>query len=115
MERGCEWPRDGLLYAALGADRRLADWVIDMGKPLWTSPKMMRLLLVEGHLGVIKKLFAKGIPLSANLCDAAAKVGHIEGLQWLVENGCPLGPKTERNAATHPRVFEWLTAYKSQL
>ena len=62
-----------------------------------------------GHLEVLQWLHANGCPLGANTCMYAARGGHLEVLQWLRANGCPWGRNTCSGAAEggHLEVLQW--------
>ena len=65
-----------------------------------------------GHLEVLQWLHANGCPLGANTCMYAARGGHLEVLQWLCANGCPWGGSTCEEAAEggHLWVLQWARA-----
>ena len=65
-----------------------------------------------GHLEELTVLRADGWPWDRDTCSAAALGGHLEVLQWLRTNNCPWDEVTRRAAARggHLEVLQWARA-----
>jgi hypothetical protein len=65
-----------------------------------------------GHLEELTVLRADGWPWDRDTCSAAALGGHLEVLQWARANGCPWDAGTCMYAASdgHLEVLQWARA-----
>ena len=65
-----------------------------------------------GHLEKLKMLRADGWPWDSQTCAYAARYGHLEVLQWARAKGCPWDERTCSRAARggHLQVLQWARA-----
>ncbi len=65
-----------------------------------------------GHLDVLQWAVDNGCPLDCDVCTRAAKGGHIKILEWLKSRGCVLNEYASEEAvkAGHLEVLKWLKA-----
>ena len=63
----------------------------------------------SGHLDVLQWLKMNGCPIGVDTCSYAAKNGHLDVLQWLRTNCCPWNEETCANAAGngHIEILKW--------
>ena len=62
-----------------------------------------------GHLEVLRWAREKGCPWNSLTCSRAARGGHLEVLKWARENGCSWNEETCANAVEdgHLEVLKW--------
>jgi|AntAceMinimDraft_12_1070368.scaffolds.fasta_scaffold28691_1 hypothetical protein len=103
-ERGCPWTQVTCADAAGGGHLEALQWLIEGGCP-WDS-RVGECAALGGHTHVLSWAFARSRAHSLNyvrqwqpLTSFAARGGHLETLQWLLERGYFLRPGDATDAA----------------
>jgi len=116
-DRGTSWPYRGpWAWAAHHGKVDVIDWFLKNSKKMrlgrrTTDAALMRAAAKGGHLVIIKRLLrgVDGAHDMARVCDAAAKHGHLQLLQWLHAHRFPCGSSVCTSAASggHLNVLQW--------
>jgi hypothetical protein len=99
---GCPWAASVCVNAALGGHLDVIRWAKKRGHP-WRDG-ICDAAALRAHLNVLAWAHGKhGCPWSqeskAKACKRAASRGDVALIEWLLERGCLIGPKTIRRAA----------------
>ncbi len=90
-EYGCEMGHWAGKFAAINGNIIMLEWLIANGHEL--DAKLCSYAAVNGHLKLIKILRNKyECPWNHQTTLWAAEYGHLDTLQWSVENGCEFKP-----------------------
>ena len=97
--------------AALLGNRKILEWLMEMGCPVLESPRALSGCASGGH---IENLFwlhdEKGAPWTGGVTNALANRGDLETLKVVHEQGCPLSDFAAAAAARTGNVelLRWL-------
>lgn len=85
--KGFRWHDSTFIRAAEGENLEMIDWLLRNGCPFDENDLCERAAR-GGHLLVLQYARQWGFPWNELTCASAAKGGHLETLQWAVQHGC---------------------------
>jgi len=74
-----------------------------------------------GHLGIVRRLLAAGLPIAARALSEACRRGHLELAQLLVESGAVVNVASDHSpllaaaGSGHVQMIDWLLAHGADL
>jgi len=94
INNGCDWENVAFNYACKSGNLDCVKFLHkearnDLSKPWWDM-SVTTTAAEFGHLHILKFLRYKLCPWGINATYNAAKNKHVESLQWLLENYCPV-------------------------
>jgi hypothetical protein len=89
------WPAVALAAASHGR-RNIVEWMLAQEPRVispTTCPRLCPEAAMGGHLQLCKLLRARGFPWSTNVLERVAMGGHLEMLQWAVQDSAPVSSR----------------------
>jgi hypothetical protein len=87
------WPAVASLAASHGR-QNILEWMLSQEEPRvispTTCPRVCPEAAMAGHLQLCKLLRARGFPWASDTLARVAMSGHLEMLQWGVQDGAPV-------------------------
>jgi len=105
-----------MYYVAVHGDLEFLKYLKD-NDPSWLYWGIDHGAAKGGHLEILEWLVEKGITIRSSTWDFAAKRGHLEILKWLDSKNIPLGHKVGEYVAQHGywHILEWFKQTKPDL
>jgi hypothetical protein len=112
-EKKFQWHEKVTLFLASGEDSEILEWAVQNGCPI--SQFAMFEAAFYGKLKNLQILRKYGTTWDDDTCEAAARSGNPELLQWVLENGCQGNSETfsnfVRSSSAIPEIVEILKNY----